>query len=572
MTQIAVAYGRKSFDDPDDRTASAADQRLFAERYAERHELELIAFHGDDGITGATMERPGLRNMLAEVASGRVGVLIIEDVDRLSRDTEHLMYMVKLFRLYRVAVHTVVAGRIDDLVMAFKGIIGEQQRMRIAYTTRRGLKGKAMRGGATGGRVLGYRREIIGDDAQGGERDRLTIDEEQADLVRRIFQLYAAGHSLKQVCAILNAESVPSPRARERGRYNAGIWNPTTLSGDPALGEGILNNELYIGRRVFNRRTWVEVPNEQRGFRRQPRLNAEAEWITRDEPDLRIIPQTLWEEVKTRQAAARRARDAKFKLTGNPLSGAKRPIHLLSGLVICGACSAPFLATGAGRWRCKGHRTGACDNGSITTTELEARALAGIRERLLTPALIKRFAALLQLELATVAQAGNVERATAEQKLAETRTRIDNLVSQIEDDEDAPRALTTRVKNLEAEERRLEETIAATTASLVVRLPANYESLYGHAIAELDAHLASDDGAAARNTIRPLIEKIVVQPGSARGGKRRPIQLQGDLYRMLAFAERACASNAQKPRAAGPGAFVIPLVAGTGFEPVTFRL
>ncbi len=203
---------------------------------------------------------------------------------------------------------------------------------------------------------------------------------------------------------------------------------------------------------------------------------------------------------------------------------------------------------------------------------MEARALAGIRERLLTPALIKRFAALLQLELATVAQAGNVERATAEQKLAETRTRIDNLVSQIEDDEDAPRALTTRVKNLEAEERRLEETIAATTASLVVRLPANYESLYGHAIAELDAHLASDDGAAARNTIRPLIEKIVVQPGSARGGKRRPIQLQGDLYRMLAFAERACASNAQKPRAAGPGVFVIPLVAGTGFEPVTFRL
>jgi len=143
MTQIAVAYGRKSFDDPDERTASVADQRLFAERYAERHELELIAFHGDDGITGATMERPGLRNMLAEVASGRVGVLVIEDVDRLSRDTEHLMYMVKLFRLHRVAVHTVVAGRIDDLVMAFKGIIGEQQRMRIAYTTRRGLKGKA---------------------------------------------------------------------------------------------------------------------------------------------------------------------------------------------------------------------------------------------------------------------------------------------------------------------------------------------------------------------------------------------------------------------------------------------
>lgn len=66
--------------------------------------------------------------------------------------------MVKLFRLHQVAVHTVVVGRVDDLLLAFKGIIGEQQRMRIAYTTRRGLRDKATRGVATGGRVLGYRR------------------------------------------------------------------------------------------------------------------------------------------------------------------------------------------------------------------------------------------------------------------------------------------------------------------------------------------------------------------------------------------------------------------------------
>lgn len=235
------------------------------------------------------MERPGLQKVLGLVASGGVSVLIIEDVDRLSRDAEHLLYMVKLFRLHRVMVHTVVAGRIDGLVLAFKGIMGEQQRMRIAYTTRRGLKGKALRGGATGGRVLGYRREIIGADAHGQESDRLAIEDEQAALLRRIFGLYGTGHSLKRICTILNAEGVPSPRARERGKYNAGVWNPSTLSGDPALGEGFLNNELYIGRRIFNRRTWVEVPTENRGFCHQPRLNPEAEWIIRDEPDLRII-------------------------------------------------------------------------------------------------------------------------------------------------------------------------------------------------------------------------------------------------------------------------------------------
>lgn len=58
MTDAAVAYGRKSFDDPDERTSSVDDQQLFAQSYAERCGLEVIAFHGDDGITGATMERP----------------------------------------------------------------------------------------------------------------------------------------------------------------------------------------------------------------------------------------------------------------------------------------------------------------------------------------------------------------------------------------------------------------------------------------------------------------------------------------------------------------------------------
>ena len=121
----------------------------------------------------------------------------------------------------------------------------------------------------------------------------------------------------------------------------------------------------------------------------------EAEWIVRNDPQLRIINRQPWEQVKALQAEARSARDAKFKLTGNPLAGAKRTAPMLSGLVTCGACGAPVLATGAGRWRCKGHRTGTCDNGSITTTELETRALAGIRGRLLTPALIKRFSVLI---------------------------------------------------------------------------------------------------------------------------------------------------------------------------------
>lgn len=92
--------------------------------------------------------------------------------------------------------------------------------------------------------------------------------------------------------------------------------------------------------------------------------------------------------------------------------------------------------------------------------------------------------------------------------------------------------------------------------------PAAFRPKVWKAIAKLDVRLASDDGAAARRTVRRLIEKIVVQLGSARGGKRRPIQRHGDLYRMLEFASAACDPNAQKPRSVRTGALSMSLVAG----------
>jgi site-specific DNA recombinase len=578
VSQRAIGYGRKSFDDPDNRTASVADQETFARTYAERNDLQFVDWQGDDGISGATMERPGLQRLLAAIVARQADVVIIEDVDRLSRDQEHLQHMSKMFRVHGVVLHTVAAGVIDHLVLSVKGMIGEQQRMRIAYTTRRGLVGKAKRGGVTGGKTLGYMRAQTGSDPSA---DQLVVDDSEAALVRRIFELYADGASLKSICNLLNAEGVPSPRARERGKYNSGIWNPSTLSGSVELGEGVLNNSLYVGRRIFNRRTWVEVPNDKRGFRRVPRLNPEADWIVRDEPHLRIVDEALWQRVKVRQADARAARDHKFKLTGNPLAGAKRPGHLLSGLVVCGTCGGPFVGTG-GRWRCKAAMRQACDNASIRIDQLENRVLAGVREQLLTPEIISKFASALQQELDEKQQVADAGRGDLELRLADVRERMARLGRRIEEDEDAPRVLIERLKALETEEGELTAAVSATPARSVVRLPANYALVYERAVEQLEQHLRSEEGNVAREAIRVLIDRIVVQPGDERGGKRRHIQLHGDLFEMLTFAEAAAVGlspakrreqNAQKPQSGGTGAFsVTPLVAGTGFEPVTFRL
>ena len=75
-------------------------------------------------------------------------------------------------------------------------------------------------------------------------------------------------------------------------------WGPSTIHGNWRRGTGILNNELYIGRLVWNRQQFVKDPHTGR---RQARLNPETKWIVENVPHLRIVDDQLWNLVKERQ-------------------------------------------------------------------------------------------------------------------------------------------------------------------------------------------------------------------------------------------------------------------------------
>ena len=90
----------------------------------------------------------------------------------------------------------------------------------------------------------------------------------------------------------LNADHVPGPRGAS--------WNPSTIHGNPARGTGVLNNELYVGRLVWNRLRYVKDPDSGK---RVSRPNPPWQWVTTSVPDLRIVDDELWNEVKARQLA-----------------------------------------------------------------------------------------------------------------------------------------------------------------------------------------------------------------------------------------------------------------------------
>lgn len=136
--------------------------------------------------------------------------------------------------------------------------------------------------------------------------------------MRRIYADYAKGKSPLKIVKELNAENIPSPRG--------GPWRVSTLNGDVRAGDGILCQDLYRGRSVFNRRRFVKNPTTGR---RSSILNPESEWVVVDAPDLRIIEDDLWDAVQGRR------RQVSPPPGEQPRS---RPKRLLSGLLHCGVC------------------------------------------------------------------------------------------------------------------------------------------------------------------------------------------------------------------------------------------
>jgi hypothetical protein len=114
-----------------------------------------------------------------------------------------------------------------------------------------------------------------------------TINLVEADVIRRIFRDYAAGKSAKRIAAELNRDGIRAP--------GGGDWGFSTINGNPKRGNGILNNEMYIGRLVWNRQRFIKAPDTGK---RQARPNPQSQWVIQQVPDLRIIDDDLWNETK----------------------------------------------------------------------------------------------------------------------------------------------------------------------------------------------------------------------------------------------------------------------------------
>ena len=405
----AAIYARYSSDNQ--RDASIADQLRVCRAYAERQGWSICEEYTDHAVSGATLLRAGFQALMRDALNRRFDVVLAESLDRFSRDQEDTAGLFKRLTFAGVNVVTLAEGDITHLHIGFKGTMNALFLKDLAEKTHRGLRGRIEDGKSAGGLCYGYRvvKALNAGAVTTGEREVVA---EEAQIVERIFRDFIAGVSPKQIAKNLNREGIAGPFG--------GAWSPSTIYGNPKRGSGILNNELYVGRLVWNRLRYVKNPDTGK---RVSRLNPESEWMSRSVPQLRIVPDETWAAAKSRQQHTRHA-----VKTAGVIGVAKRPQYLFSGLTKCGICGAGFIMSGRNRLGCFGARDqGRCDNHlTIRRDEVEARVLKALQEKLLNQELFEEFCEEFTREMNRLRMEQRASTSSAKREVERIGTRIKN--------------------------------------------------------------------------------------------------------------------------------------------------
>ncbi len=550
-------YARYSTDHQ--RDASIEDQLRLCRLHAEKQGWTIIDSYTDRAISGASLLRPGVQELIQDAARGRFAVVLAEAMDRLSRDQEDIAGFFKRMSFAGVRIVTLSEGDVTHLHVGLKGTMNALFLNDLADKTRRGLRGRVEDGKSGGGLCFGY--DVVKQLAANGEpiRGDRTINDAEAKIVRRIFTEYLAGKSSRTIAWELNKEGVPGPQGAE--------WGPTTIHGNPKRGVGILNNELYIGRLVWNRLRYLKDPDTGR---RVSRLNPETEWVTQDVPDLRIVDQDIWDAVKARQQSLAYMAPAPGE---NTLNDRRRPKYLFAGLVKCGCCGAGYTLISKDLLGCASARNkGTCENRlNIRRDALETSVLKGLQTHLMEPDLFKEFCAEFTRELNRLRLERGADLSAMRAELPRIDRELDKLLKLIlaSDDLDASKRVMRQMKELEVRKEGLEKALTEAEEPPPLLHP-NMAEIYRQRIAALYESLGNEAGKTeAAEVFRSLVDQVTLVPN----GDELSIVLRGDLAAILTFAS-ANKKPAFLSEAGVLGDLVSPgsVVAGTGFEPVTFRL
>lgn len=332
---IAAVYCRKSTEQSGvaDEQKSVARQLDHARQYAARKgwTVDDQYIFVDDGISGAEFaNRPGfLRLMNALKPRAPFQVLIMSEESRLGRESIETAYSFKKIMDAGARVFFYLDDRertldspTEKIMLSLAGFADELEREKARQRTYDAMLRKFRNGHVVGSKVFGYtNHEVVGADGKRSHVERI-INEAEAAVVRRVFELCAEGYGYTRIAKLLNAEGVPSPRPRRNRPVG---WAPTSVY-------EVLRRPLYRGDVV-----WGRSRKHYRSGQLHTTKRPSSDWLVREAPELRIVSDELWTAAHARLTKIRE----RLEQSGGGRLSRRRDIdsrYLLPGFAVCASC------------------------------------------------------------------------------------------------------------------------------------------------------------------------------------------------------------------------------------------
>ncbi len=331
MIEKVGIYCRLSDEDRDkvnknDDSNSIINQKSMCLKYAEQFGWNVVDIYTDDDFSGAGTYRPDFERLITDCKSGKINLVLCKSQSRFSRDMSVIEYYLHDKFIEWNTRFISIIDNADTSIEANKksrqinGLINEWYLDDLSQNIRKSLKNKREDGLFMGSFAsYGYEKSEDG--------HKLVVDPVAAEVVKKIFKMYADGYGYHKICEYLNNNNIPTRAVykKEKGskfvcpncNYKNLRWTPDTIA-------QILKNEVYIGNLVQGKSTYVSYKNHK-----QKKVD-EKDWCRIENTHEKIIDIKTWNRVQ-------KILGTHYKVTN------RGQINYFTGRVFCSVCNKAFM-------------------------------------------------------------------------------------------------------------------------------------------------------------------------------------------------------------------------------------
>ena len=511
--KITPLYERLSRDDElQGESNSISNQKQMLEDFARRNGLPNPTHFTDDGISGTRFDRPGFLAMMEEVEAGRVEAIVIKDMSRLGRDYLKVGQVMEILRQRGVRLIAINDGvdslKGDDDFTPFRNIMNEFYARDTSRKIRSVFKSKGMSGKhLTGTVIYGY----LWDE----KREHWLVDEEAAEVVRRIFSLTLEGYGPYQIACKLSADRIEIPVVH-LARFNEGVNRSKPVKDPYGWGSSTIVNILkkreYLGHTI-NFKTRKHFKDKKSHY------VSEDEWTIFENTHEAIIDQQTFDLVQKIRSNVRRYPNG---------WGEAAP---LTGLLYCADCGGKMYVhrTNNGKrisqYTCSNYTKVPC--GTLCPTQHRINESAVLTLVSDTLRAIAEYSRNDRTEFIHTVQETQVAQQSADiskkrRRLAAAQKRageLEKLICKIYEDNALGKLPDTRYKALDAQYAKEQDTLEIEIAELE-KAVTGYEQSQKSAekfIALIDKYENFDT--LTNTMLNEFVEKILVHERSRKGSQ-----------------------------------------------------